>query len=98
MRRCLRLALLRLWRLGLVLWVCRVPIASTVLAGVLLVMTPQGRDFFADLGMSWFHWSVFFVLCFCWAWIVHGSARHALQCDDWVAESHRLGGMSQERR
>src|SRR5215475_9511180 len=85
------------WRTGLVFWVCRVPLASTFVAGFLIVLTPQGRDLFADLALSWL-WAVFFVLCFCWAWIVHGGARRALQCDDWVPEAHEAGGLTDERR
>ena len=79
-----------IWKFGIVCWVCRVPLASTVAALALIVLTPQGRDLFADLGISW-QWAVFFLLCFCWAWIVHGGARRALQCDDWVPEAHQPG-------
>jgi hypothetical protein len=85
------------WRIGVVFWVCRVPLASTLVAGFLIVLTPQGRDLFADLALSW-QWAVFFLLCFCWAWIVHGGARHALQCDDWVPDAHEPGGLTDERR
>jgi hypothetical protein len=86
-----------IWKFGIVCWVCRVPLASTVAALALIVLTPQGRDLFADLGISW-QWAVFFLLCFCWAWIVHGGARRALQCDDWVPEAHQPGGLTVGRR
>jgi hypothetical protein len=88
----------RIWDLGRVLWVCRVPIGSTLLAGALLAVTPQGRDLFADLGITWWQWAFFYFLCFSWAWIVHGSARRALQCDDWVPEAHASVGISMNRR
>jgi hypothetical protein len=91
-------ALRWIWNAGLVLWVCRVPLASTALAAALLVLTPQGRDLFADIALAWWYWALFLLLCFCWAWIVHGSARHALQCDDWVPETHAPGGLGADRR
>src|SRR5262245_23898751 len=87
-----------LWRWGLVIWVCRVPVASTLAGGFLLALAPQARDFFADLGIAWWEWAIFFGLVFAWAWIVHSGARRALQHDDWVPEAHAPGGLSDERR
>src|SRR5262249_37986898 len=79
-----------IWRLGVVIWVCRIPFVATVAAAMLVAVTPQGRDLFEDLGIAW-QWIVFFLLCFCWAWIVHSSARNALQCDEWVPQAHDDG-------
>ena len=90
--------LVRIWSIGVVLWVCRVPLASVAVAAALLALTPQGRDLFADIALSWWEWAVFFLLCFSWAWIVHGSARYALQSDDWVPDTHAPGGLSETRR
>jgi hypothetical protein len=74
-----------IWRWGYVLWVCRVAVVSAVAGGVLLAYTVQARDLFADLGVAWWEWLLFFCLVFIWAGIVHQSARRALQNDDWVA-------------
>jgi hypothetical protein len=82
-----------IWRWFYVLWICRVAAASAAVGLVLLAYTVQARDMFADLALVWWQWAIFFVLVFAWAWIVHGSARHALQHDDWVPET-----MSMRRR
>ncbi|HKD24692.1 MAG TPA: hypothetical protein VKC66_02075, partial [Xanthobacteraceae bacterium] len=58
--------LVRIWSIGVVLWVCRVPLASVLVAAALLALTPQGRDLFADIALSWWEWAVFFLLCFSW--------------------------------
>src|SRR5262245_43308179 len=83
-----------IWRWYYVLWICRVAVASEADGLVLLAYTAQARDMFADLALTWWQWAIFFALVFAWAWIVHGSARHALQHDDWVPEAT----MSMERR
>jgi len=79
-----------LWRFGRVIWVCRVAVLGVVAGGSLLAYTVQARDLFADLGIRWWEWPIFFVLVYVWAAIVHQSARRSLQNDDWVSES-RLG-------
>jgi hypothetical protein len=86
------------WRWFRVVWVCRVPFVSAVAAGGLLAATPQARDLFADIGLGWLHWLLFFILLFAWSWVVHASARRALQHDEWVEEAHVAGGLSQARR
>ena len=86
-----------LWRFAYVLWVCRVGVISVALGGVLLAYTVQARDLFADLGLAWWHWLIFFLLVFAWAWIVHASARRALQHDDWLGELRVLPASPQRR-
>jgi hypothetical protein len=86
------------WRWFRVTWVCRVPFMSAVAAGWLLAAAPQARDLFADIALGWLHWLAFFVLLFAWSWVVHASARRALQHDDWVEEAHVVGGLSPVRR
>jgi hypothetical protein len=86
------------WRWFRVIWVCRVPFVSAVAAGWLLAAAPQARDLFADIGFGWLHWLAFFTLLFAWSWVVHASARRALQHDEWVEEAHVAGGLSQARR
>jgi hypothetical protein len=86
------------WRWFRVTWVCRVPFTSAVAAGWLLAAAPQARDLFADISFGWPHWLAFFVLLFAWSWVVHASARRALQHDDWVEEAHVVGGLSPVRR
>ncbi|NIK46010.1 hypothetical protein [Variibacter gotjawalensis] len=87
-----------LWRWGRVFWVCRVPAASAFCGGYLLAATPQARDLFADLGMRWWQWLAFFGFVFGWAWLVHASARRALQQDYWVPEAHTEAGLSDTTR
>jgi hypothetical protein len=86
-----------LWRLGYVIWVCRVAVLSAAAGGCLLAYTVQARDLFADLGIKPLQWGVFFALLFFWAWIVHAEARKALQHDGWVPEAH-ADALSYERR
>jgi len=86
-----------LWRWGRVLWVCRIPVVSSLGGGLLLSATPQARDCFSDLGLSFWQWTTFFVLMFLWAWTVHIAARRAVLADDWVPEA-RCGGLSEQRR
>jgi hypothetical protein len=86
-----------IWRWGYVLWVCRVAVASAAAGLALLAYTAQARDLFADLALVWWQWMFFLALVFAWAWIVHGSARHALQHDDWVPEAS-TGAMTPARR
>ena len=85
------------WRNYRVLWVCRISVLSSIGGGLFIAATPQARDLFADLGLSW-KWSLFFLFAFGWAWIVHWAARHALRLDDWVPEAHVPGGISPQRR
>ena len=84
-----------LWRWGRVLWVCRVPATSAFGGGVLVAFASQALDLYADLGLLWWQWLFFFVLIFGWSWIVHATARRAVQSDDWLCEAHighGLGG------
>jgi hypothetical protein len=53
---------------------------------------------FADLGVKWYQWIIFFLLIFLWSWIVHAAARRAVQYDDWVAEAHIGNGLSDDVR
>ena len=87
----------RSWCWGKVLVVCRVPLFSAVAGGLVLNFS-QAEAFFADLGLLWWQWAVFFVLLFGWAWIVHAVARRALQHDDWVIEAHVDGGLTELQR
>src|SRR5262249_53935903 len=59
--------------------------------------TPQARDCFSDLGLSFWQWTTFFVLTFLWAWTVHIAARRAVLADDWVPEA-RCGELTDTRR
>ena len=92
-----------LWRLGHVIWVCRVPVAGVLAGGYLLIGTEQARDLFADLavfhdwGFGAWRWAQFLFLVFAWALIVGAEAREALQLDYWVPEWH-AGNLSDERR
>src|SRR5436190_18985228 len=61
-----------LWRFGRVIWVCRVAVLGVVAGGSLLAYTVQARDLFADLGITWWEWPLFFVLVYVWAAIVRG--------------------------
>ncbi len=79
-----------LWSLFRILWVCRVAALSAIGGGLLIAKVEQARDLFADTGLSWYDWLIFFVLLFLWAWLVHGMARRALQFDEWVPEAHRV--------
>jgi hypothetical protein len=89
--------LLWLWRWLRILWVCRVAAVSSVGGGLFIVYLPQTLDLFADTGLAWWHWAIFLSLVFAWAWIVHITARRALQFDDWLYEG-RLGRLTPERR
>jgi hypothetical protein len=92
------LAIVRtLARWGRVLWVCRVAALSAIGGGLLMVYLPQSLDLFADTGLRWRQWAVFLGLVFCWGWIVHVTARRALQYDDWQWKG-RSGRLSPERR
>ena len=86
------------WRWFHVLWVCRVSLVSTLAGAFLLMLTAQARDLFADIGIPLWKWSFFFGLVTLWAWIVHASARRALQYDDWVAEAHCGEGITPAQR
>jgi hypothetical protein len=86
------------WRVSRILWVCRVPAVSAIGGGLLLWQVEQARDLFADTGLSVLKWIGFFALLFVWAWLVHATARRALQIDDWVPEAHRPGGLSNDDR
>jgi hypothetical protein len=91
--KCLRkiawLILGFLWQLSRILWVCRVATISALGGGLLIAKVEQARDLFADTGLHWYQWAIFFVLLFLWAWLVHGMGRRALQFDEWVPEAHR---------
>ena len=87
-----------IWRFCRVLWVCRVPAASAVGGGALIVFVPQAIDLFADTGLPYWRWALFFFSLFVWAWLVHAMARRALQFDEWVPEAHRSGGLSDDDR
>src|SRR5262249_43916441 len=50
-------------------------------------------DLYADLGLLWWQWLFFFFLIFAWSWIVHATARSAVQFDDWVCEAHVGNGL-----
>ena len=79
-----------LWRLGHVLWICRVAVVGVAAGGILLAYTVQARDLFADLGVASWQWAMFFALLFFWAWVVHADARQSLQHDDWASQCHEL--------
>jgi hypothetical protein len=85
------------WRQYRVLWTCRISVLSSIGGGLFIAATPQTRDLFADLGLSW-KWALFFLFAFGWAWIVHWAARHALRMDDWVPDAHIPGGIDPARR
>jgi hypothetical protein len=87
-----------IWRTLRILWVCRVPAASAIAGGLLLWQVEQARDLFADTGLSISKWIGFFFLLFLWAWLVHATARRALQFDEWVPEAHRPSGLSDSDR
>jgi hypothetical protein len=87
-----------LWRWGRVFWVCRVPAISALAGGFLLAGTAQARDLFADLGLQWWQWGLFFVCLLGWVTIVHASARRAVLSDHWVPDAHCPGGLSASRR
>ena len=70
---------------------------SSIGGGLFIAYTPQTRDLFADLGLSW-KWALFFLFAFGWAWIVHWAARHALRMDDWVPDAHVPDGIGAARR
>jgi len=72
-------------------------VLSSIGGGLFIAATPQTRDLFADLGLSW-RWALFFLFAFGWAWIVHWAARHALRMDDWVPDAHIPGGIGPARR
>jgi len=82
-----------LWHWGRVLWVCRVPATSALAGGVLVAFASQALDLYADLGLLWWQWLFFFFLIFAWSWIVHATARSAVQFDDWVCEAHVGNGL-----
>ena len=86
-----------IWRNYRVLWTCRISVLSSIGGGLFIAATPQTRDLFADLGLSW-KWALFFLFAFGWAWIVHWAARHALRMDDWVPDAHIPGGITPQRR
>jgi hypothetical protein len=86
-----------IWRNYRVLWTCRISVLSSIGGGLFIAATPQTRDLFADLGLSW-KWALFFLFAFGWAWIVHWAARHALRMDDWVPDAHVPGGIAPGRR
>jgi hypothetical protein len=87
-----------IWRQYRVLWTCRISVLSAIGGGLFIAETPQTRDLFADLGLSWCQWTLFFLFAFGWAWIVHWAARHALRMDDWVPDAHVPGGIAPTRR
>jgi hypothetical protein len=87
-----------LWRWFRVLWVCRVSLASVLACAYLVAGTVQARDMFADLGVKWYEWIIFFFFIFLWSWIVHAAARRAVQYDEWVAEAHIGNGLSDDVR
>ena len=83
----------RLWGwaldLGLILWITRVSLASTLAGIALFVLAPQARDTFLEVrgdsilsASNWTFWLVFFlfVLVF-WVFPVHYCARRALNYD-----------------
>jgi hypothetical protein len=82
-----------IWRFFRILWVCRVAAFSALVGGLLIANVDQARDLFADTGLAWYSWLVFFVLLFVWAWLVHGMGRRALQFDEWMPEWHVPGGL-----
>jgi hypothetical protein len=86
-----------LWRWARIAWVCRVPATSAFGGGLLVAFVSQALDFYADLGLLWWQWIFFFVLIFGWAWIVHATARRAVQFDAWLCEAHRDGGLGEDR-
>ena len=86
------------WRAPRVLWVCRVPAISALGGGLFVASLAQTRDMFADLGLAWGYWALFFLITLGWAWIVHWAGRHVLRLDDWVPEAHVPGGISPQRR
>ncbi len=87
-----------IWRAPRVLWVCRVPAISALGGGLFVASLAQTRDMFADLGLAWGYWALFFLITLGWAWIVHWAGRHVLRLDDWVPEAHVPGGISPQRR
>src|ERR1700730_17264325 len=87
-----------IWRVLRILWVCRVAVVSAVGGGLLIIRAEQARDLFADTGLSVGDWTLFFLLLFVWAWLVHGMGRRALQFDEWVPEAHRPGGLQDDDR
>ncbi|NVN88738.1 MAG: hypothetical protein HXX15_21895 [Rhodopseudomonas sp.] len=87
-----------LWRVFRVLWVCRVATVSAVGGGLLIARVAQARDLFADTGLDRPQWALFYGLLLAWAWLLHAMARRALQFDDWVPDSHRPGGLSDDDR
>jgi hypothetical protein len=87
-----------IWRWGRVVWICRVPLASAILGGGLLVAAPQARDLFADLGLSAGDWAIFFLAVVIWGAVVHSVGRRSLQSDYWVPEAQSKAGLSDARR
>ncbi len=87
-----------IWRAPRVLWVCRVPAISAIGGGLFVASLAQTRDMFADLGLEWWRWALFFLITLGWAWIVHWASRHVLRLDDWVPDAHVPGGISPARR
>jgi hypothetical protein len=87
-----------IWRAPRILWVCRVPAISAIGGGLFVASLAQTRDMFADIGLAWWDWALFFLITLGWAWIVHWAGRHVLRLDDWVPEAHVPGGISSERR
>jgi hypothetical protein len=90
--------LLCLWRWFRVLWVCRVSAVSAIGGGLLAVYTPQALDLFADTGLGYGKWAIFFGLLFAWALVVHTMARRALQYDDWLCEGRWGERFTDDRR
>src|SRR4029453_17212077 len=78
------------WRWFRVTWVCRVPHECRC-GRLAACRRPAGAGSVFSFG--WPHWLAFFVLLFAWSWVVHASARRALQHDDWVEEAHVVGGI-----
>src|SRR5437764_3694603 len=93
-----RRAAYALWRVIRVLWVCRIPVLSAAGGGAIFLLTVQGRDLFADLGLTREQWLYFFACVVLWALIIHAVARRALQNDDWVPEAHCPPGLKPNRR
>src|ERR1700730_5912709 len=73
--------------IAMVLWILRVPVATTTLGWVLLGATPQAQDLFLEFSnpRSWrtWTWMVWFVLVLMLAWALptHYAARMLVDTD-----------------
>ena len=56
-----------IWRAPRVLWVCRVPAISAIGGGLFVASLAQTRDMFADIGLAWWNWALFFLITLGWA-------------------------------